>query len=316
MKKFLHPEIFYQAAFNQNVQRSSFPLTQIGSFKLKNTIEKNGSFIKFALGEYINKNDRKHAFGKTLVNNIRYNKLCLSNEALMYELLLNVQKNVNHRIPRAIKNIRIPYSYGLRKNKGALSLFVEFIEGTPLATFPVAYQIKTYEKVVSYIRYLGNNMTHEQKDKIGKRYPLAEISIYPFLVVAASVAYPKMIKSLLRGFICFYKNIFRYIFDQRIVLTHRDLHSKNILVEGDTTYIIDLENMVFTHPDYEYVVSFLAYWRNEELAQSIWSLVQNKHIGKLLLIKMATHYLTHRNLTPKKYEDYSKALNWAINLKP
>jgi serine/threonine protein kinase len=315
MKKLFHPAIFYQAAVNRDVYTISPSLTQIGSFKLKNEIEKKGSFVKFAIGEYINTKDGKRVFGKTLIQHIRFNVLSLSNEALMYELLHEVQKSVNHRIPRAIKNIRIPHSYGLRKKRGVLSLFIEYIEGIPLVTFPTSYQFKTYENVVSYIRYLGDNMTHEQKDQIGKRYPLIEIFMFPFLVVVAAFSYPKILNTLLRGVSCFYLNVFNYIKDQRLVLTHRDLHAKNILIQEKTVYIIDLENMVFTHPDYEYVVSFLACWRNKELSERIWSLVQNKHIGKLLLIKMATHYLTHRNLTQKKYDDYTEALNWAINTK-
>ena len=244
----------------QNAFEPVLPET-VGDFHLEGELKKQGYFKHFLLGIYRNK--KYKAFAKVWNQDDPFFLASITNEANMYRLLGRVVGRIAHLVPDQIKHIAIPKFYKFVCSGGKAMLLIEFVDGKPLANYSNLQKRKIYNQVVDYTRFLGENMFPAEKRQVGKRSALNEICIFPFVLARATISYPGHISLFVRSAVEFVKLIPSLFTKQNLVLTHRDLHPKNILVGKGKVYVIDLENMVFTLPEYEYVISLINVWRDK-----------------------------------------------------
>lgn len=292
--------------------------SNIGNYSLVSTMTKDGTFHEFLIGLY--SNGAKLAVGKTWSGSHPLFYHSLKNEAHVYKMLCKKAQELSFRTPRAIKHIHIPQILGYQETSKSLSLLIEYISGTSLHEHSADIQKKEYLKAIHYLRYLGENMSSYEKNKIGKRTAMSEIVSYPVLLLFALIANLGEYKTLLRSCLIFIKYGKTLMLQKKLVLTHRDLHFKNIILAKNEMFIIDLEYTVFALPEIDLVNSVISQWKNVQLRKYLLGELSsyNHFVVNALLIKMSTHYLINRKLSEehkKRYLDILQTVNKGLAIK-
>ncbi len=142
------------------------------------------------------------------------------------------------------RQIRLPALREFRDLPGELIVVKEFVDGETLDTVSAAEQQAVTLDCLEALRSLGSSMVHS----MGKRTAWQIGLSFPLYWVRAFMKDPFRAPLLLRLFFLFYRQ-WPSTMRSSYAVTHRDLHTKNILVSGSSVTILDLESMVLCNEE-------------------------------------------------------------------
>ena len=229
--------------FNKNEKLFIFPRT-IKDYKFVQDLQSHKKKL-FRVGLYEDKDNRKVVIkiwrGKS-PNAHYYN---MKHEIKIYKILSKYNKKSTVSFPE--------YLYSHEYNN-EIVLITRYFEGIQVKNINEgSKQLVIYEKCIKFIRDVEKNISASDKSKIRIRSAKSYLLLYPFILIAACFQNPSMVGIHFRGLKLFLK--YMYLFRQNVPfkLIHGDLHQRNILVNKSEIVIIDLEQMMFTYPEFELV---------------------------------------------------------------
>lgn len=130
------------------------------------------------------------------------------------------------------------------QHKNQLILITRYIKATDLEKFPKNSKLRLLEKVLNYFADLTPVLTEKEALFLPKKSNLFIFGVFHYYFLAFVFRNPSQILRALKFGAVFYKSILisGQIFRTKYAISHRDLHSNNILVAGKKTYLIDLDN--------------------------------------------------------------------------
>lgn len=296
---------------------------KVGKYELISSLKKIGTIKPFKLGIY------KDAFGNKAVAKFWYGKYkdfnyyALNNELVLYQILTRVIKRLGNNIPAEYKNIKLPKIVLKNESKNQRVILVEYVDGDVSVGLTSQQKIKLYFKVVDFLNYLGTRLTQNERRSISKRNAKNYILLYPFLLVKALLTHPRATLPLLKGIPIFIKSIPILLTEDTNPLVHRDLHFRNILVNGKKIYLIDLQLCALTLKLHENITTLRYLWKEGDFYKYLLKEIdkrysKNENFKKLfrgLAVNSGTHGLTGSEFTKGKIDLFIDFLNFGINFK-
>lgn len=292
---------------------------RIGEFRLVKDVEKIGSVAPFGLALYKNQKGDK-AFAKMWKGKIKdFNYYTLQNEITMYKIFNKITKRIGKSMPKKFKQIYIPGLIKKIESANSMIVLLEFVPGQVSTSLSPQKKLQVYTKTAEFIKFLGSQMTEEEKETVSKRNSLHYILLYPVLLTKAILTHPRAAPLLIKGIPEFIKCI-PPLFKQKPVLVHRDLHFRNILVKKKHTFLIDLQLCVFTLPIYEMITTLRYRWEDKELRALLLSEIKRQygHIKNFerlfrgLSINSLTHGLTNGDFKKEKINYWIDFLKFVL----
>lgn len=295
---------------------------KVGEYRYIKDFEKIGTARDFKLGIYKNSKGQKAIvkMWKGRIKNFAY--YSLQNEITMYTIFNNIITRQGKTIPSKFKNIQIPKLIDRKEGKDFLILMTEFVEGTIVNNLSDAkFKLKVYLLVINYISYLGSKMTTLEKEYCSQRNPVQYFLLYPLLFIKALFTHPRAGVYLILAIPKFIKSLPLLFKSDRKVLTHRDLHFKNIIVSKSKVTLIDLQLCVFTDLMHEYVTTLRYRWLEDNFHKLLLSEIKRQFDNQknfLVLfsglgVYSATHGLSGNNFPKVKINYWIEFLKFSIN---
>lgn len=231
-----------------------------------------------------------------------------SRKSLYYFNLLH-QIDVARCVTRIQKRLSATKKYGfaipnyidsMEKNN-RVSLIMEYTPGRAMEQIKsIDRQWEIYKRCLKFLQSLSQTSTHKERNIITVKTGYDFIFLYFFILPVAMLMQPKLIMSLLRGAIIFLSGVPHILKLKPDRIIHGDIHCDNILISGDTCYLIDIENMRFSYPAYEPISTVALKGNHENLKKLIISefIDSQKNIDDLrkayaaLIINNVTHNLS------------------------
>lgn len=298
-------------------KRSVLP-QHIADYELLDILRKPGDATNaFSVARYKNKKDQIVIVKMWQGGFKNFSYHTLKNEMIIYQQLTEVQKRLATKKPKKYKNISIPKLIFSRETKSSLLIAVQYVEGSDLRSVPSEARFDVYQKAVSYLRFLEKHMSQTERRKITRRTPQENIAIYPLVLLKAIMTHPKEAVIFMQGVPLFVRNIPVMLKSKTYILTHRDLHSNNILKHRGKVSIIDFEFAIDTDPMYEFINTLVCMWDDKVFCKKLLEKLveENKNSTeyiRALIVKTVTHYLTDKRLTLQKERSFFQALSFAI----
>lgn len=234
----------YNTQFSQVIPDAEL-LKKSEKFYIKCHFSKEKKNTSYSFGSYLDL-DGKKVFVKrwsgTRNNQYRY---FLTNEINLYKSFKN---NSNARVSA-------PKFMGEYHSQNTTSLFLEYVDGSNLATENTRKRIEAIEKV---LKYLSKN-TNILSKKITNREAIYWILILPFISLKAIFLHPRYIGTILRAVAFTIKNGWAITKRNKRSLVHRDISDFNILINKNKTYLIDFQLACVADPAVDMAFLFLKY---------------------------------------------------------
>ncbi len=218
---------------------------------------------------------------KLLVKKLSYKFHNLSYEHLLNEISMLIILNRSNRAKVKNNTISFPRIYKIVRKEHEITFAREYIEGKQLSRYSPGIKIKTIISCIDIFTKLTSQINVNEIKKLPKRSSL-EISVtLPLYFIKALAKFPNNFANLISIFKEYYFNLtISTIFRPTYVLSHRDLHSNNIILNKMSTYIIDPE------------ICTLA----EELTDlSIVSRIYMRELGAKKINELLSYYLISSN---------------------
>lgn len=128
--------------------------------------------------------------------------------------------------------------------KNQLILVTEYIKAVDLEKYPKSFKLDLLSSVLNYLADLTPTLTDKDNTFLPKKSNLFIFCVFHYYFFSFVFRNPTQILNALNFGTVFYKSILcsGQIFRTKYVISHRDLHSNNIMVAGKKTYLIDLDN--------------------------------------------------------------------------
>jgi hypothetical protein len=171
----------------------------------------------------------------------------LLHEADVCRVLDTIRLRTVAEMPEALTNIITPAYYDcLIQNK-----FMSKAQGTPLTQVCAPEeQLKIYNRILSYLKFIGKNATKEEQKIIGVKGIIYYISVYPIIFCLSIVRHITHSMEIIRSLYSFIFSLSALSHEPKI-LSHGDLHTDNILVSEDKITLLDLEQTIFTYAGFD-----------------------------------------------------------------
>lgn len=215
---------------------------QIGKYQLLNQINKPDS--NFILGIYTD--GTSQYFVKTWKGYFKdTNFYNLLNEYLVNKAIYPYFECNKHltgvTTPRALEQIQAD---------GSFSVVFEYVDGTNLSSYYAYYQAKAIARILESLESVSREIKDEHQNLFLRRGAFSYVITLPILVLLALLHNIEEAPAIiLSAFYCVKELLYSYT--SELTLAHRDIGLDNVLVSGDTLYIIDLERFAFTYPLYD-----------------------------------------------------------------
>ncbi|MBP7859422.1 phosphotransferase [Patescibacteria group bacterium] len=131
-----------------------------------------------------------------------------------------------------------------KQQGNSLVLITKYIRADELEKFPKNIKIVFLGNVLDYLENLTLILTKKEVALLPKKSNLFIFGVFHYYFFTFIFKNPRQVLRALQFLTVFYQSIFNsgQIFRTKYTVSHRDLHSKNILVKGKKTYLIDLDN--------------------------------------------------------------------------
>ncbi len=216
---------------------------KIGEYTLERAIVKAGD-NNFSIGIY--SNGASMYFVKTWSGYFKdsnfYN--------LLNEYLVNKTLHDHFACTKELTGISTPRVIEQISEKNCFSVVFEYIEGKNLDTYSKDFQAKGLARILESLEGVSIPINNDKQHPFIKRGALYYLFLLPLLVVLAIVhnveEFPTILLSALYCFKAFFSTC-----TSILTLAHRDIGPDNVIVSGDTYYLIDFERIAFTYPLYD-----------------------------------------------------------------
>jgi Ser/Thr protein kinase RdoA (MazF antagonist) len=167
----------------------------------------------------------------------------LVNEYLLNELL-------SKKIASYASNYTFPNSIEYFKDATSFSAVFEFVDGTLLTTYPLEKQAEVVAGAIDFISKISSGLSIDERSRFVQRPFSYYLFLLPIITVASALADIRnagTIFSVAGSALSTAPQLAR-----TLALAHRDITPDNIMIAGESAYILDTENMVLTLPGYDY----------------------------------------------------------------
>ena len=199
-----------------------------------------------------------------------------------YQLLheMNVLKFLNAAANQFVnKNIFFPKFIEQIRYKNRVGYVAEYISGKPLTDFPTNFKIEIANSCLEYLVDLSASIKTSYLKNFPKVRPIQNILVFPFFWLIVVIKDIKNVGYYLKFLWAFYKLYLNKGITSSLVINHRDLHSDNVIISKNKTYILDTEVMVLAEKETDLAL----------VAKAFYKQLGNK-INQLLKIKFAQGY--------------------------
>ncbi|OGD93457.1 hypothetical protein A2697_00580 [Candidatus Curtissbacteria bacterium RIFCSPHIGHO2_01_FULL_41_44] len=295
----------------------------VGDYCFVSNFEKIGSKKDFVLGIYKNSKGQK-AFAKMWTANYKdFSYYSLKNEIQVTKILNSVIRKTRKILPEGLKRMNMPKLISSQEKRNYLIMLTEYIQGQEAMVLTNEKKIDVYFKTMEFVQFLGTKLTSKQKSFISKRTPFNFALLYPMLVAKAVISHPRASLYILMGIPTFLRCLPALFKEKKLVLNHRDLHFKNILITKNSDFVIDLQLCVLTHPIHDFTTTLRYRWKEDDFYLKLLKEIIRRHQGseyfeslfKGLSINSATHGLTDKSFPKRKIDFHIDYLKYAINFK-
>ncbi|MCH7951797.1 aminoglycoside phosphotransferase family protein [Patescibacteria group bacterium] len=301
-------------------KKSAFPLS-IGAYTFKKELKVDNESNFFSFGLYKNSSGKK-AIAKMWsgrIKDLEYHTL--QNESMMYQVCNTVMKRLKRSMPKRFQHMHIPNFITKLETEQSLLLLTEFVEGESADTLDSKQGLKVYLKAVDFLRYLGEKLSQEERERVSRRNAIDLALLYPFILFKAIITHPRTAKSLIRGVPIFLRSLAILSRKDQTGLGHRDLHLGNIIISKNRIAIIDLQLCVFSYLLYDYVVTMRIHWTEKGFCALLLTEINRRYgrgkdlntMIKGLMVNSATHSLTGNSASKATVDSFIDYLDFAVN---
>lgn len=273
----------------------------------------NFQFIDFLKDEGIKNKTRIGIYQAAGRQKVIIKHLTYKVKNLLYEQILNEASMLRILEPFHSESsndiiVRFPKILDVISGKNNIALVREYIAGESLNNFPIEFKLKVIKEFLRLMLIISARLDKKVKKILPKRSNLLMIISFPIYVFRAIARDWRHAKYYFGGALIFGKFI-RYfsIFYPNYVLAHRDLHLKNIIVNGKQAVVIDHELCVLAEAETEIAIIFCQCWREFGIAtiikflQETFVSAEQKKKFAVLSVYYTVQFLT---IQPKDAEVY------------
>lgn len=218
-------------------------------------------------------------------------------------------KEYNFSFPSLIKSLELHNS---------VILITELCKGDTLDRYTNDLQVKVLSSILIYLRKLTSLLSTQELSFIPKRTPVHILVSFPYYLIKAILQDIFNTKSYLLLALSFYRNYINlgYLISNHYFLTHRDLHGKNIIINGNDVKIIDPGILVMWEKNADLSILPIIYFKSID-PKILLDFVKKQLNNKLEKQRFAALniYYTIQTLAvmPSKSKDYNEALEYKNN---
>jgi serine/threonine protein kinase len=161
-----------------------------------------------------------------------YDYYMLVNEYAATQLLSRKLNNQN--------TVRVPRILHYHNTANTLSLVYEYIEGESVSSLPTESQVQVLTSIHSALASCTEALTRDERDILMQRTGLFYLFSFPSIFLLFCWQYPAYILTACRALIRSIPSI-PHLLSEELVVSHRDITSKNILLNHSGAYLLDLE---------------------------------------------------------------------------
>lgn len=240
-RKFLD---IFSLILNKNLKVSSIVVPGYSLLKNLNALSSGTSAL---IGIFMKNETKQRVFVKKYIfccKGLRYASLI--NELAILQLLK--EKN-STQFPEF--HFFIPELKTVKTEGNEITIICEYKSGEPLLGKPESIQLRTLENIFSAMKILNKNIKTELH-KLPTRKTYIFAITFAYFWIKATIRKPSVIMRNLKLFVEFYTNYVLTVNEKNIYgLIHRDLHSRNILLDNTDIIITDWEGAVVTDTLYD-----------------------------------------------------------------
>lgn len=239
----------------------------------------------------------------------------LVHQAECLSVLNSIHSRIHLNISSKIRHVRTPEMISFTdRNKQAI-LITEYISGQPLKNIKsAASQIKYYQFILDYLKVISSNCSSKEIDILGKKTLSYYFVIFPIIWTVALLENPKLFILLMKLLPAYFYSGFSLKGNTDLTIVHGDLNLNNIYIKGKNIYLLDIEQLSYTFPEFEYASSLSALNTTapfkEYIAHQIKKTAQLNQYSKRRLVFSLLNCQVH-NLTwyaPQKHISWFKKL--------
>jgi glycosyltransferase involved in cell wall biosynthesis len=297
----------------------TFP-NKVGVYTFYKNLEKIGPKNSYAIGLY------KDPHGQFVFAKMRsasthdYHYLSLRNEINIYEILTRVRERIDSILPKKFSNIEIPNLLHVHEDSNHLIMFLKYHKGKPLVTSKNADKTDIFILCSKYLTYLENHMTQQDRQRVSQRSPIHLLYLLPFISARTVMNHPTLWYSILQAWFYIILNYKTVTTSWEASLVHRDLHFRNILIDGNKIAIIDLQQCVITEKLQEYVTILRYYWETDTEYATLHNSLMNSYVDvptftnrvRWLALHSAIHGLTDNSFPKDMKQRWKNFLNYTL----
>ncbi len=232
----------------------------------------------------------------------------------------NILKMLSKNSPLHTSGYKISFPKLIRfgKEKDRIFLIREYVEGKPVRALSTEEQKKVLLSVLDAFRYINSSISQSDRKLLGIRKFYTFILTFPIYVFLTILKNPSLVMISLRLTFKYIYMTYSSLFEKKeYVVSHRDLHSKNIIVKDKTISIIDSEIMVraerFT--DLAYILRFWFSLLKKKDLEDIISLQVRSDKDKQNLLRLAIFYSFQLlAMVSSNHNEYRKTKNFLYYL--
>lgn len=261
-----------QAIKNFKVRISGIEeLCLVKKIKLQSKQDSSSSYV------FRGKSGNKY-FVKTVdfTNKREYEYKHLKKEAEFLKMFVKITKTQQ-------SGIFFAYPVKFKEYKNQLIFVSKYIKSVDLEKFPKSIKLDVFSSVLNYLEILTITSIEKNEFSLPKKSNLFIFFVFHYYFFSFIFRNPMQILIALKFGLVFYKSIIGtgQIFKTNYVISHRDLHSNNILIAGKKTYLIDLDNCALC-PANSDLAMFPGYFFNE---------VSKNDILGFILDRLSTNFM-------------------------
>jgi thiamine kinase-like enzyme len=177
----------------------------------------------------------------------------LSRELLVLSVFERMRRRIGTKLPSEFNLINTPHVTAVVRTRDSFIILTSFVKGRKLLEYPsVRTQFETYLRAKSYIQFLGGYASNDEKAAIGEKKIPQFMFQFPMILAASIFQRPKLGIDSIRGALYWIMST-SFSKGKNTTLVHGDLHPENIIVSNKQTTIVDVEQTLFTYPEYEVI---------------------------------------------------------------
>lgn len=245
---------------------------------------------------------------KYKLKNLKYQHLI--HEAAVYKLFADIL-TTNTEI-----KIQFPKLYRIIDRYNTLSLIIGYVKGDPLEIKPNSFKLQIIKIVLNNLKSISqkNNQILSQTLPHRNFFHITFFSFFYFLLVTFKDL--KNSKQYINLSLIFLQNLHSLnILKNNFIIAHKDLHSKNILVDEKSITILDPEVAVFSYPETD-IAHITRYYADELADKEILELLNDslKNVTeKKRFIALTIYYSFQIMAIAKKHSyEYQEAKNYLL----